>query len=246
MPCEVRTYELTGINPPAGTRYFSPGLLRDYELSPALDTQATKPVGTLGYHEQPPDQAPYKRLVEHGATLYFKDDLSGPDDLGQTGRLGLTYEAYKLALTDALVDVVFTGAAGQGPTAAEARAVLGQPGGRAGFLASGYQVDAAIHGAAGGGAAQAWWLRSGVAGFAADAAEHFYLPERYLDPFGNETTLAHDDDRLFVRSSTDARGNTVTVTAFDHRVLAPARSRTPTTTAPKRRSTSAGCPSRPP
>jgi RHS repeat-associated protein len=222
-PCEVRTYELTGINPPAGTRYFSPGLLRDYELSPALDTQATKPVGTLGYHEQPPDQAPYKRLVEHGATLYFKDDLSGPHDLGQTGRLGLAYEAYKLALTDALVDVVFTGAAGQGPTAAEARAALGRPGGRAGFLASGYQVDAAIHGAAAGAAAQAWWLRSGVADFADDAAEHFYLPERYLDPFGHETTLVHDDDRLYVRSSTDARGNTVTVAAFDHRVLAPAR-----------------------
>jgi hypothetical protein len=31
-------------------------------------------------------------------------------------------------------------------------------------------------------------MRSGVAGFADDAAEHFYLPERYTDPFGNTTT----------------------------------------------------------
>ena len=35
-----------------------------------------------------------------------------------------------------------------------------------------------------------WWMRSGVAGFADDAAEHFYLPERYTDPFGNTTTLS--------------------------------------------------------
>ena len=66
-----------------------------------------------------------------------------------------------------------------------------------------------------------------MAGFAADAAGHFYLPERYIDPFGNETTLDFDADDLFVRSSTDALGNATTVEAFDHRVLAPARLRDP-------------------
>ena len=51
---------------------------------------------------------------------------------------------------------------------------------------------------------------------------HFYLPERYTDPFGNVTTLEYDADDLFVQSSTDALGNTtVAVEAFDYRVLAP-------------------------
>ena len=66
-----------------------------------------------------------------------------------------------------------------------------------------------------------YWIRSGIAGFAPDAAQHFYLPERYTDPFGNVTTLEYDPLDLFVASSTDALGNTTRVTRFDFRVLAP-------------------------
>lgn len=221
-PCEACTFELTGIDVPAGKRYFSVGVLRDHELNSALDTQASKTVGSLGYHEQPPDGTPHKRLVENAATLYFKDDLSGPLDLGKPSRLGLTCEAYKLALTASLLDDVFKSTASQDNFVAEARAALGVPGAQAGFLASGYQTGSAIFGTDAA-VAPAWWLRSGVAGFATDAAQHFYLPERYIDPFGNQMTLAYDTDDLFIESSTDALGNTTTVEAFDHRVLAPAR-----------------------
>jgi RHS repeat-associated protein len=111
-------------------------------------------------------------------------------------------------------------APGQDGYAAEARAALGQAGARTGFLASGYQRGTAVLGAPGAGQ---WWMRSGVAGFAASAPDHFYLPERYLDPFGNETSLAYDGDYLFVRSSTDPVGNRTRVIRFDHRVLAPSR-----------------------
>ncbi|MBL7489450.1 hypothetical protein I6A60_34005 [Frankia sp. AgB1.9] len=224
-PCEVLTYELTGINPPAGSTYFSASRLRDYQLNPALDSQATKPVGPLEYHELPPDQAPHRRLIQRVATLYFKDDVTGPHDLGTASRLGLTYETYTLALTDALIDAVYTGPATRSPTPAEARAALGRAGDQAGFLASGYQPGTPVLGPAAGAAARSWWLRSGIPGFAADPAAHFYLPTRYLDPFGNETKLSYDDDHLFVNRSTDARSNVVTVESFDHRVLAPARLR---------------------
>ena len=47
-----------------------------------------------------------------------------------------------------------------------------------------------------------YWIRSGIAGFAPDAAQHFYLPERYTDPFGNVTTLEYDPRDLFIASST--------------------------------------------
>ena len=79
-------------------------------------------------------------------------------------------------------------------------------------------------------------MRSGIAGFANDAASHFYLPEEYTDPFGNKTTLAYDGKYdLFIQSSTDALGNRSGIAMvrsdpadpsterprFDYRVLAP-------------------------
>ncbi|MBK9492743.1 MAG: hypothetical protein IPO07_31185 [Haliscomenobacter sp.] len=66
-----------------------------------------------------------------------------------------------------------------------------------------------------------WWIRSGIAGFAEDAAAHFYLPERYTDPFRNVTTLTFDNHDLYIQESTDPANNTVSVTKFDFRVLAP-------------------------
>ena len=70
-------------------------------------------------------------------------------------------------------------------------------------------------------------MRSGIAGFATDAADHFYLPERYTDPFDQVTTLAYDPLDLFVQTSTDPVGNTATVTQFDYRVQAPLRNARP-------------------
>jgi len=220
-PCEVRTYELTGVKPTrADNCYLTPEVLRDLKLNPALDTGATRQVVSLDYQQRPRTDDPHKRLVEHAATLFFMDDLSGPRALGLPSRLGLVYENYKLALTDSLVTDVLAGASGEDAFAAEARAMLGQAGARPGFLASGYQRGSAVLGPQGAGQ---WWMRSGVAGFAASAADHFYLPERYLDAFGNETSLAYDDDDLFVATSRDPVGNTTRVIRFDHRVLAPSR-----------------------
>ncbi|NGZ11973.1 MAG: hypothetical protein CV088_21830 [Nitrospira sp. LK70] len=66
-----------------------------------------------------------------------------------------------------------------------------------------------------------YWIPSGTAGFDDDAAQHFYLPERYTDPFGQVTHLKYDERDLYVASSTDALGNHSEVTTFDFRVLAP-------------------------
>jgi RHS repeat-associated protein len=219
--CERRTFDLTGIQPPAGRRYFTVDVLRDYQLNAALDTQATTTVKTLRYHEQPPDGTPHERIVEHVVTLYFKDDLSGPQALGLTGRLGLVYEAYKLALTDSLLDVVFAHQAPEDDCVAEAKAALATPAARNGFFASGYQIGAGIPGRTS--AEPEWWIRSGLGGYEADAPQHFYLAERYIDPFGNQTRLTYDVDDLFVESSVDAIGNPRVVDAFDRRVLAPSR-----------------------
>ncbi len=220
-PCEVRTYELTDVDVPPGTRYYTRDGLRAFALNPALDTQATRTVTALAYQQQPPDRAAHKRLIEHTLTRYRRDDLSGPLGAGQLSRLGLAYETYRLALTDSLLADVLTGTPVSDDLVAEARSTLGTSAARPGFFVSGYLDGAALFEAAG--AEQTWWLRSGAAGFQPDAAAHFYLPERFLNSFGNETTLAYDADDLYVASSTDPVGNTTSVDRFDHRVLAPAR-----------------------
>ena len=76
----------------------------------------------------------------------------------------MPYETYKLALTEALANAVF----GDKLTP-EIRAALADP------VRSGYLHDATTG---------EYWVRSGTAGFEPDAATHFFLPERYTDPFG--------------------------------------------------------------
>ena len=127
-------------------------------------------------------------------------------------RLGLPYETYKLALTEDLLAAVF----GDKVTP-DVRRRLDNPD-ISGYLSIS-ALAARFHGD---GATGQYWLRSGIAGFAADAAQHFFLPERYTDPFVQVTTLAYDPLDLFIAASVDPLGNVTRVTRFDYRVLAPA------------------------
>ncbi len=221
-PCEVLTYELTGANStngyvPSAGFYFSLDDLKAFALSDSLLDQGGKTVVPLAYHAQPTGdrERAHKRSVEWVRILYFKDDLSGPLDFGQPSRLGLTYETYKLALTSDLLSAVFgTKLTPDVLTSLNTVTISGYIPGTALSLSLTNQ----------------WWIRSGIAGFANDAAQHFYLPEEYTDPFGNKTTLTYDGKYdLFIQSSTDALDNTSGVATdpatgkphFDYRVLAP-------------------------
>lgn len=214
VPAEVQTYELTGFAPATGF-YFDLNDLRGYALSDTLPNQGPRPVNTIEYHELPSLNIQQKRKVEHVLTLFFDEDLKTPLAHGQLNHLGLNYETYKLALTELLLKTVL----GDKFDSAVQDA-LDTP------SACGYWPGENLFGAAGEGQ---WWQRSGVAGFADDAADHFYLPERYTDAFGNKTTLSYDGKYdLFIQSSTDALGNQTGIfvdpqlgVRFDYRVLAP-------------------------
>ena len=53
------------------------------------------------------------------------------------------------------------------------------------------------------------------------ALQHFFLPRRFEDPFGNASTVDYDShDDLLVVQTTDAANNVITA-ANDYRVLAP-------------------------
>jgi len=228
VPCEQLTYELTGISPrdandrtDAERRYFSIDELRQLKLSDVhqpADPRLTD-VPAIAYHALPKRTTPEKRLVEHQRLLFFKDGPSDPDalkkphPLGRVGRLGLLYETYRLALTEELLGAVFAS-----KLTADVRAVIESPA-RSGYL-SGAALAATFQGTS---TTNQYWSRSGVVGFANDAAQRFYLPELYVDAFGHTTTQQYDSaNDLFIESSSDALGNTTSVTRFDFRVLAPA------------------------
>ena len=238
LPYEVLTYELAGITK-AARRYYELSDFRALHLSDAYGPQpnATPPppeVHLKQYHEVADGAEPQKRIVEHARTRYFNDfaddaplDNSDPLDFGLHGPRGLKYEDYKLALTRSLLDAVFRQSdAGQIEDRLDWEALPGQSART--FLdnekVSGYWSGARI-----GMQPTEYWMRSGTAGFAGKAHEHFFLPTLYTDPFGNPTSISYDELCLFVRSVEDAKFNLTRIAddaltgkpRFDYRVLAP-------------------------
>lgn len=214
VPCEELTYELTGINPTgAGAgRYFLREQLEQFALSERYPSHGNTPVEVepIAYHHLPHQTRPQRRLVEHIRTLFFHDDLINPLPLGMLNARALPYESYTLALTTELLTTIFAAKL----TPEVMAALTAKP-------TSGYLSGAEGVARFGASATDQYWRCSGVAGFKLDAPQHFFLPERYTDPFGNVTLLDYDPRDLYVRSSIDALGNTTRVTQFDFRVLAP-------------------------
>jgi len=206
LPCEVRTYELTNLLPETG-EYYSLDSLRKAQIA---DTATELP-----YHQLTGSGGLQKRCVEHVRMLYFDRNLRDALPLGKHNTLALPYETYKLALTEDLLEAILSEKLNDlqaSPTESREsmfNRVLHE---------GGYHHFADDPGR--------WWIRSGIAGLAEDAADHFYLPERYTDPFGNLTTLEYDGSYdLYIRSSHDPVGNETRIDRFDFRVLAPSRMR---------------------
>lgn len=151
-----------------------------------------------------PSHAPAEtrlRLIEHVRTRYRSDDLTSLLSLGTVESLALPGESYKLSFTPGLL----TGAFGARVTDQM-------------LINEGHYVHSE-------GDAN-WWSPSGrlfysstlddlPASELAFAGSHFFLPHRYRDPFGNETTLTYDSHSLLLVSTKDALGNIMTVNTLD-------------------------------
>ncbi|MCO6432696.1 MAG: hypothetical protein J5I87_00145, partial [Nitrosomonas nitrosa] len=210
LPCEVRTYELTGLELEAG-EFYSLTNLRQAQIA---DTATELP-----YHQLTGPGGLQKRCVEHVRMLYFDRNLSDALPLGKHNTLALPYETYKLALTEDLLEAILSEKLNDLQDSGENRhAMLDRILDDGGYHHFPDEPD------------RRWWIRSGIAGFNLEgeqhAAQHFYLPERYTDPFDNLTTLEYDGHYdLFIRSSRDPMGNETAIEVFDYRVLAPSRMR---------------------
>lgn len=215
VPCEALSYELTGISP--ADEYFTLEELQSFRLN--LYYQSTgQAVTDIEYHQLPDRTSPQKRTVEHSKMLYFNDKdsatrefLKEPLPFGEQGNLGLPYETYTLALTDDLLNAILVE-----KFTTDIQAEL-ENASKSGYL-SGAELRARF---AGIDTTGQYWIRSGIAGFSNDAADHFFLPKRYINAFNQTTTLNYDPLDLYIKTSTDPIGNTVSVEKFDYRVLAP-------------------------
>jgi RHS repeat-associated protein len=214
LPCESRTYELLGLQPepqpppPADiTRLF-----RFDELARKLKQAA---VTELPYEQWDASvNAPARRLVEQVRTRYRRNDLTALLALCELESRAMPGERYSLAFTPALLAHVYQ--RGQESLLPDPANVLGARASDGG----GY-VDLDGDGR--------WWIPSGRVFYSPAAAdelgfarEHFFLPHRFSDPFGNDTVIGYDDHVLLTTRTTDPVDNTARAD-HDYRVLQPRR-----------------------
>ncbi len=196
LPCENKVWELGGKQPAA--EYFTLT-----ELKTAFAEALIRP-----YHQALEGTAVQKRLIEHSRTLYLKDDLSGALPFPEAGMLGLTYESYHLAFTQDILDNIYAGRVDQS-VLAEGKYKLSQELRNAGLFPPSEPDDQ-------------WWVPSGIAGYPAEAEQHFYLPEKYIDQWGSETKIKYYADyHLLIAETEDMTGSVTRVDNFDFRILTP-------------------------
>ncbi|MGC1242936.1 MAG: SpvB/TcaC N-terminal domain-containing protein, partial [Chryseosolibacter sp.] len=203
----VKTYEAGGI-------VKSGNFYRLSDFDPMI---AEGSLTFIGYHEKLPleNGVVHLRLIEETQTLFLAYDLTKALNAGMHGASGITYESYQLAYTPALVNFLYnTDTAGNSvdpKRVTDAELVKGK------FChLSGLD--------------QNWWIRSGtiqyidplLAETRANAAQRFYMPLSYTDPFGSVTRVSYYKDYwLLMQETTDALDNVTRIEAFDFRTLSP-------------------------
>ena len=117
LPCQTRTYEITGMHWQSGERHFE-----EQRFAGILDRSITVNTQTFMPYEWQRDEADTevrRRLIEWTRTYYRADadpehldpigTLAHRLPLGVVESLALPYDAYKAAFTDALLQYVYEG-----------------------------------------------------------------------------------------------------------------------------------------
>jgi RHS repeat-associated protein len=241
LPCETRSYELTGYTPTSASGRFD--LADLVQPDPADPTRLLHRFDNEIGYEAEPTAGHQRRLIEQIRTRYRRDDLNGPLPLGDLQALALPFESYKLAFTPGLLAQVYQRplAVAPLPGAPEPENLLPSLAdllGGQGADSGGY-VDLDGDGQ--------WWIPSGQVFYSPEpnntftqelafAREHFFLPHRHRDPFhsdalSTERFVSYDDYDLLVIRTRDALGNLVSAETqddagtsairIDYRVLQP-------------------------
>jgi RHS repeat-associated protein len=162
---------------------------------------------------------PYRRLLKRDRTLYRADNLDRLLRFGELQPLALPGHKYRLAFTQGLLEEIYrreTPNHSSENLLPHSEQILRDEGR---YL----NLDNADH----------WWIPSGSVSYSPhsndDAAaellhakQHFFLPDRFRDPFGNVSTIRYDAHDLAPVESRDALDNTVRA-EIDYRTLSPNR-----------------------
>src|SRR5262249_1939005 len=146
-----------------------------------------------------------KRLFRHERSLFSKNlDVNQPLPLSTLDSLGLPYENYRLAFTPTLLDALYAGRV-DATMLGEGKFIKSDD-----YKALGLFPSADLTGF--------WWGRSGTVQYPANPDQHFYLPDRYIDPLGSQTIVHYFSTyHLLIDETTDALNNSTTVLDFDFR-----------------------------
>lgn len=227
LPAQSSTYELIQFQPDAPAQAGITNLFGFDEVQTKVK-QASDGAHDILYENLDPTGLHagevYRRLIERMRTFYRPDDMGAaagdPNALlaiGTVQPLALPGSGYKLAFTPGLISQVYQrGGVPLLPTPATVLGSISADGG--GYV----DLDGDGH----------WWVPSGrmfyfptataSATEKTEALQNFFVPRRFVDPFGNATSVDYDKPHdLLVAKTTDAVLNTVFATN-DYRVLAPA------------------------
>ena len=223
LPCESRTYELSGYLPTGPTGCFVPP---DFvEPDPGHPGRLRHIFSENKNYEEESGTGRERRLIEHVRTVYRKDDLTALLRIGMVEPLALPGENYRLALTPGLVSEFFK-REGQPLLSNPAIVLGGQDADQGGYHNSKTlrnenlfpsdpthplwtQSDFDDH----------WWIPAGRVFFSPESAHtaaqerayarhHFFLQHRYRDPFhtnlvNTESLITYDTyDLLMVETRT--------------------------------------------
>ncbi|KAF4622714.1 hypothetical protein G7Y89_g14312 [Cudoniella acicularis] len=168
-------------------------------------------------YEASPNGGKQKRLLGRSRTLFRSDDLEEILPAGRLESMAFPGESFSQAFTPGLLqNYRRPNPDARQPTWEDlipnANEILG--------LKGGGHVDLDSDGN--------WWIPSGRSFFhkhqispkeeLAEGRKHFFLPKRFVDPFGNSSTVAFDQFDLLPTESVDALHNVVKCT-HDYRVL---------------------------
>jgi RHS repeat-associated protein len=167
-----------------------------------------------GQHDLAPDDVTgeratgpgvYRRLIQETRIRFRSDDLEQLLPLGALETLALPGESYSLALTPELVSKAY------GPKTPEAMRSLRSDGAYRELDSDGRLWTAS-------GRLFYSWDPEDAAAELAEARRQFFLPQRFVDAFGNVTRVRYDAHDLAVIESRDPLGNVIRA-QFDYRVL---------------------------
>ncbi|PSH61687.1 toxin [Phyllobacterium brassicacearum] len=184
LPSEARTQQLTGLSREPGQPRFRFADVRE----------AVESAGRIAYHETPAGSV-QSRLLKLTRTLYRGNDLTGPLALGELQSQALPFESYQLAFTPEHLEQVLGDRVTATLLSDEGRYVHFDddengwiPSGRV-FLSPNED--------------------DGSAEELAFAQEHFFLPQRIRDPFGEISSVVYDAHDLLLLETRDPLGNRV-------------------------------------